>query len=434
LAATQLHLFEVTTKTYHQTVSFPSRTVDIGDVTFLDGQKEPVHRWFRLTPSYSPALVRFLMDHLDCSRTTLILDPFLGKGTTLIETKRHGLPAIGIELNPLLKLAAEYALTWEVNRAEFEAFARSQLSRMRAALAQHHRKSLEEVVASYSLRLPAIHNVFRWWRPQVLKDLLLVRREVFSIEAAAYRQLFWLALAACALDCANVHRNHPTITFDDDHTRQIDVLRDFEEKIQRMVADLRGLALSSADFGQTSVILGDSVHLADYVSQVDRVVTSPPYPNRFSYVHTTRPQLFFMEIFNAAHRSADLDCQAIGGTWGRATSELYTAHLEPEAAIASILQPLSLELRQRSQLMHNYAVKYFNMLYAHIESLRSVARRPFRGAYVVGNSRLSGVEVHTDALLAKIFEQCGFKVDEILILRKRGGRKKLFETAVCISL
>jgi hypothetical protein len=176
------------------------------------------------------------------------------------------------------------------------------------------------------------------------------------------------------------------------------------------------------------------VHLADYVSQVDRVITSPPYPNRFSYVHTTRPQLFFMEIFNAAHQSANLDCQAIGGTWGRATSELYTAHLEPEAAIASILQPLSFELRQRSQLMHNYAVKYFNMLYAHIESLRSVARRPFRGAYVVGNSRLSGVEVHTDALLARIFEQCGFKVDEILILRKRGGRKKLFETAVCISL
>lgn len=434
MTSTQLHLFEVALKTYHQTAPFPSRAVDIGDVTFLEGQKEPVHRWFRLTPSYSPALVRFLLKHLECSRTTLIVDPFLGKGTTLIETKQRGLPAVGVEINPLLKLAAEYALTWEVNEAEFEAFARSQLSRIRAAITQHRQESLEKVVAVYNLRLPAIHNIFRWWRPQVLKDLLLIRREVFSIEIVAYKQLFWLALAVCALDCANVHRNHPTITFDDDNTRPIDALHDFEEKIRQIIDDLRSLALLNKGFGQTSVILGDSVRIADYVSQVDRVITSPPYPNRFSYVHTTRPQLFFMEIFNAAHQSADLDCQSIGGTWGRATSELYTAHLEPEAAIASILQPLSFELQQRSQLMRNYVVKYFNMLYQHVESLRKVVRSPFRGAYIVGNSRLSGVEVHTDALLARIFEQCGFRVDEILILRKRGGRRKLFETAVCVSL
>jgi hypothetical protein len=56
----------------------------------------------------------------------------------------------------------------------------------------------------------------------------------------------------------------------------------------------------------------------------------------------------------------------------------------------------------------------------------------FRGAYVVGNSRLSGVEIYTDVILGQIFEACGFHVDNILILRKRGGRQRLFETAIGI--
>lgn len=433
MTARQLRLFEAA-HAYPHAASFPSRTVDIGDVTFLDGQKEPIHRWFRLTPSYSPTLVRYFLRHLQCDETTLILDPFLGKGTTLIETKRHGLRAVGIEINPLLKLAAEYALTWEVDRAGFQEFANAHLGRVSESIAQHRTDSLHEVLRRRALRLPAIHNVFRWWRPEVLRDLLLVRSEVFAVEPTPYRQLLWIALAACALDCANIHRNHPTITFDDRHTRHIDVLSDYSQKVSQIIDDLRQVAASGGAFGQTVVVQGNSVYLADYVSSVDRVITSPPYPNRFSYVHTTRPQLFFMEIFDSARQSAELDCEAIGGTWGKATSDLYTARLVPEPQIAAILQPLSAELQPRSQLMYNYAVKYFNMLYRHVQSLRAVAREGFRGAYVVGNSRLAGVEIHTDSLLAQIFEQCGFKVDEILVLRKRGGRKKLFEAAVCVSL
>ncbi len=44
--ATQLSFLDATEshKTYHHTIPFPHQTVDVGDVTFLDGQKEPIHR------------------------------------------------------------------------------------------------------------------------------------------------------------------------------------------------------------------------------------------------------------------------------------------------------------------------------------------------------------------------------------------------------
>lgn len=55
------------------------------------------------------------------------------------------------------------------------------------------------------------------------------------------------------------------------------------------------------------------------------------------------------------------------------------------------------------------------------------------GRGLVGNSRLSGVDIFTDILLGKIFEKNGFAVEQILVLRKRGGKKKLYETAICVK-
>ena len=43
--------------------------VDAGDITFLGGQNESVHRWFRLTPSYSPRLVRFFLEKFEVNKT-----------------------------------------------------------------------------------------------------------------------------------------------------------------------------------------------------------------------------------------------------------------------------------------------------------------------------------------------------------------------------
>ena len=69
----------------------------------------------------------------------------------------------------------------------------------------------------------------------------------------------------------------------------------------------------------------------------------------------------------------------------------------------------------------------------HIRELDKITTANFRGTYVVGNSRLKDVEILTDVLLAKIFDIEGFNVDQLLVLRKRGGKKELYETAICVS-
>ncbi|MDY7013373.1 MAG: site-specific DNA-methyltransferase [Cyanobacteriota bacterium] len=435
----QLSLFELNpddnTKCFHQNIQesgFDYQEVDLGDVTFKAGQVEPVHRWYRLTPSYSPSLVRFLIAEFQIEQGHFVIDPFSGRGTTSIECQKHGIQALGIEINPLLQQVGDRSLQWDTqNLFLIEKY----LAEIASTIETSKNKPLENVVESLSTRLPIIYNVFRWWKPRILKDLIICREILLKRKYQPVNSYLWLALNKACLDCANIHRNHPTITFDDNCNRSIDVYSEMANNLKTICDDLKSLSKEEISFSAlNSIKLGNSTRAFKRMldRSVDFVITSPPYPNRYSYIHQTRPQLHFMEILNDVKQATEIDLQAIGGTWGRATSILQNQLI----VVPSTIKPYLCyheELKERSLLMCNYATKYFIDVWNHIRALKEVKSKKFRGAYVVGNSRLSGVEIFTEVILSKIFEHEDFKIEKIVKFRKRGGKKRLYETAIFIK-
>ncbi|MEC4805123.1 MAG: hypothetical protein SAJ72_12765 [Jaaginema sp. PMC 1080.18] len=410
---------------------FNYQEIDIGDITFKAGQIESIHRWYRLTPSYSPNLVRFFIKQFAIDRKSLVLDPFSGRGTTIIECQKHGILSLGLEINPLLQRVSQDSLIWKLENLPL---INSFLKDASELIEEYQKQSIDYVAHCLNTKIPIIHNVFRWWKPHVLKELIIFR---FLINKPKYSKIFsylWLAVNKASLDCANIHRNHPTITFDDNHTRNINVFEDIKNNLIMIQSDLKKLSSQELCYSQLNhVSLGNSTsNLQKHIFQkVNFVITSPPYPNRYSYVHQTRPQLYFMELLKDVKQATEIDLKAIGGTWGRATSILQKNLISPPDDLKPYLDYYS-ELSQKSILMCNYATKYFIDMQKHIRSLKEVTSSNFRGAYVVGNSRLSGVEVFTEVILARMFEKEGFEVDKIITFRKRGGKKKLYETAICI--
>ena len=49
--------------------------------------------------------------------------------------------------------------------------------------------------------------------------------------------------------------------------------------------------------------------VAGVPERADRVITSPPYPNRYSYVWNTRPHLYMLQIFTKRSEGGDLDAR-----------------------------------------------------------------------------------------------------------------------------
>ncbi|QEL14661.1 hypothetical protein [Limnoglobus roseus] len=71
-------------------------------VTFQGKLSLPIHRWYRLTPSFAPRLAEDIADHFKLAEKDLVLDPFSGVGTVPLCMKYRGIPACSVEINPYL--------------------------------------------------------------------------------------------------------------------------------------------------------------------------------------------------------------------------------------------------------------------------------------------------------------------------------------------
>ena len=406
--------------------------IPVSQATFKAGLSARVHRWFRLTPSFGPDLVAEMLSALRCDSDDVVLDPFAGAGTTSIECQLEGLASYGFEINPLLKFVCDTCLNWELDPLVLGIA----LDEICEEFTRLDPQVSFDNLAAFRLELPKIHNPTRWWRPDVLKQLLVLKSCIGSLECAeSIKDFFRLALAGVLVpDLTNVTLGRLQLHFIDRTSDIIRVLESFESHSRDMIADLQethrlGLRRTSR------VFLVDSANLRglELDEPIRCVITSPPYPNRYSYVWNTRPHLYFLDFFSAPRQAADLDKRTIGGTWGSATSILQKGKIAAEySIIEEVVSPVVESIRQADNLMANYAIKYFNLLAKQIVEMDPLLAQDARAAYVVGCSRLKGVYIETDVMLGKILEGLGlgYRVSAIERIRRRHSGKDLHESIV----
>lgn len=73
----------------------------------------PVHDWYRFILSYPPHLVREYIGKFNLGPDDLLLDPFCGTGTTVVEAKLCKVPSLGLEANRF----AQFGRSGQVERS-----------------------------------------------------------------------------------------------------------------------------------------------------------------------------------------------------------------------------------------------------------------------------------------------------------------------------
>lgn len=65
------------------------------------------HRWYDFVLGFSDQLVGEILKTFSVSTDDLILDPFCGTGTTMVECAKYGIASIGVDANPFAVFAAK---------------------------------------------------------------------------------------------------------------------------------------------------------------------------------------------------------------------------------------------------------------------------------------------------------------------------------------
>jgi tRNA G10 N-methylase Trm11 len=69
-------------------------------------ESDAIHQWYQIIMGFDWKLVRFLIDRLEIGENHLVLDPFCGAGTTLVQCKKQGIRSVGIDANPVCRAKA----------------------------------------------------------------------------------------------------------------------------------------------------------------------------------------------------------------------------------------------------------------------------------------------------------------------------------------
>ena len=395
------------------------------DLTFKHNSQNGRHGWLRLTPAYSVKIVHHLLKGEPPGLS--VLDPFSGTATTALCAAEYGHNAVAVDINPFL--------VW-FGKAKTSIYSPENIE-----AASDAGKAVVQAVASRAIEpvpVPPISNAERWWDAENLDYLCLTRAAIKkeSEQRTPVRDLLDVAFCRCLIRLSNAAFNHQSMSFRDKKPDPPMPLwsTTTPQHDGEFLKDLDFVLQSACEnpICPGRVILGDSRQVEEVCDgEYDLLITSPPYPNRMSYIRELRPYMYWLGYLKAAQQAGDMDWQAIGGTWGSATSRL--AEWKPDArtvtpeSIGEILAQIRAKGEKSGHLLSNYVGKYFEDMSAHIQSVGAVLKAGARVHYIVGNSSFYGVLVPTERLYADLMEKAGFRQITIDVIRKRNSKTALLE-------
>lgn len=395
--------------------------------TFADNTDAPVHRWFRYQAGFSYELVAGLLERFDVGPGDVVLDPFAGVGTTVVEAKKLGATAHGVEVHPFVAWVAERKTDWDVDPGA--------LKRERVELLDAVGTALDEREPGAYLsddREPEF--LYKVFDERKLGELFVIDDVIGSFEGDR-TELWRMALVASLRDVCEANTVFPYVQPASTKDGTPEPRAAYAEKLRMVVDDLAGVVGGTDAIGDSTIHAADARDL-DTVDDrsVDAVVTSPPYLNNVDYADVTRLELYFL---------------GYASTWGEVTERVrkdlvnsstvvlqgVPPDVEPReelpGAVREELGAKQAELRSVREAK-DYSGKrydvmvpaYFNDMYDVLASVHGAMAPGAPFVLVLGDSAPYGVHVPTDRYLGLIAEHVGFAFEELYEIRERGDTWK----------
>lgn len=399
--------------------------------TLLPGDA-PAHDWYRFVLSFPPHLVRDYVRRFGLGTDSMLLDPFCGTGTTLVEAKKSGVPSIGLEAVPVSRLAASTKVNWAPDPNELlhhaELVAEKALARLAADdISDGPTNSAPLSVRLRSLPSPSAKLLLKDSISALPLHKVLVLRDALEGEhdptLADHERL---ALARILpMEVGNL-RFGPEVGVGT-VKRDAAVVSPWLARVRAMCADLHRLRpLNSTP---AVALAGDARAAGRQLEphSIDAVITSPPYPNEKDYSRTVRLESVLLGYLNDR---ADLQETKRGlvrsntrGVYRNDEDDEWIRDNTEVERIAAAIETRRLDLGKDSgfeRMYHRVTRLYFGGMARHLESLRHALKPGARLAYVVGDqASYLRVMIRTGHILAGIAERAGYEVESIDLFRTR---------------
>lgn len=400
-------------------------SADVGTSSLQKNLNGEVHEWYRIILGFSDQLVTEILAKFGATHGDLVLDPFCGAGTTLVECMKLGIDSVGVDTNPSSCFSARVKTKWNLNPDRLQELAKEIEPKFTRDLLSNKRYVSDPTYRYLSDSGMLSRN---WISRRPLRKALGLKHCIAELKTnSAYRNALTLALIAEVVGGASNVKFGPEL-YCGPIKRDAKVLEGFLSRVQAMADDLR--RVSTVQYGRATVIQGDSRLEEPFSRACERqgisfVICSPPYPTEHDYTRNSRLELAFLE------QVLDLDSlRAIKKTMIRShTKNIYVDDgdellVADNAAIATLASAIERKAQTKSHGFARYysrvVQEYFGGMKRHFRSLRPFLVDGALCAYVVGDqSSYLQVNIPTAEILSELAADEGFDIVEIRHWRSR---------------
>jgi DNA modification methylase len=401
-----------------------------GQNTIIDSDRQG-HDWYRFVLSFPPHLVRRYIEKLRLEPGMTVLDPFCGTGTTVLECKKLGINAVGLEAHPMAHFASQVKLDWRPNPQDLlehassvKALALKMLQRdgvADAPGASQPRRELKKL-APEAEKLLLTHSI----SPLPLHKAITLLQAIERVDDPRFSRHERLAFAKVVVADASNLRFGPEVGLGVIR-RDAAVIDPWFEQIQSVARDLS--SLQTLRGAHSEVFLADSRHPHGLPKnfRVDAIITSPPYPNEKDYTRTTRLETVLLGFARDKSSLRALKQSLIRsntrGVYKPDDDDRWVATHPEINRIAEDIEARRIALNKDSGFERLYArvtKLYFGGMARHFAAMRKVLSPGARLAYVVGDqASYLRILIRTGQLLADIAESQGYEVEALDLFRTR---------------
>ena len=346
----------------------------------------------------------------------IVLDPFVGAGTTILESVLSNRSAIGIDVDPIACRISR-VLTSRCDVPYFVAATGSLQERLRryeALLASNPRvyQDLEPgrafEVGSSVFKVPKEPAIAYWFDSSHMATLSIIREAVAGESNPLVRQAFEVAVSSSII---RKWPNTLSLAMDIDHSRphrpnspraqsigdQFGLFYRVLSRVRDTIIDIQNTLVSVNSAG--TILEGDSVQWLSTLDSdsVEFVLTSPPYLNAIDYPRSHK--------FSQWWLSPDTVPLGRSEYLGLRQTKANTADGDCLFVVPALSEPLA---PFRDMPIYRNISRYVLDLAEVIDQLHRVVKEKAKIAFVVANNVIAGTVFPVSVIIEDLLKRNGF--------------------------
>ena len=249
---------------------------------------------------FFPQLVRALINIAQVPDSALVMDPMCGSGTTLVEARLSGQRSLGLDMNPLSVFMTDV----KCQALEFELVTLKEAS-------QRELKRRLSVPIWARRQFPKFESLSgtdqtyfkRWFSWQAITELEQIESAIGTLPSVELKNFYRLTMSNILRAISSQKDDDLRLRREEKELEAGQTIKLFVEEAARSTRTLMTFLAErgQSELGDYTVSEGDARKnngeaFPEFTSQVDAVITSPPYATALPYIETDRLSLIYLQL------------------------------------------------------------------------------------------------------------------------------------------